>query len=366
VAHPFMRAVRRAADLGASLTEESVSILEPDRLEDDGLQQGVSSPGSRGSWRGIGIALARKALVAIASVITVSMLVFIAIEIVPIDPAMHALGRESTPEQRAAFRERMHLDDPPATRYLRWAGNILRGDFGTSITSGRPIAPLMAQRLGNTAILGLSALVISVVVGIPLAVWAARHRDSPLDTALSVVAIGITSIPEFVLAILMLLVFASQLRWLPVTSTGVAEGNLAGLVLPILVLALAAVAYIFRLARVSIIESLSAPYVRTAILNGFSPNRILWRHVLPNAGAVIVNVIALNAIFLLSGVIVIENVFAYPGIGTLMVQAIQSKDLPIVEAIAVTTAALLVCINMLADGLVLLAVPRLRTTQAGA
>jgi peptide/nickel transport system permease protein len=126
------------------------------------------------------------------------------------------------------------------------------------------------------------------------------------------------------------------------------------------------VAYIFRLARVSIIESLSAPYVRTAILNGFSPNRILWRHVLPNAGAVIVNVIALNAIFLLSGVIVIENVFAYPGIGTLMVQAIQSKDLPIVEAIAVTTAALLVCINMLADGLVLLAVPRLRTTQAGA
>jgi peptide/nickel transport system permease protein len=251
-------------------------------------------------------------------------------------------------------------------RYLRWAGNILRGDFGTSITSGRPIAPLMAQRLGNTAILGLSALVISVVVGIPLAVWAARHRDSPLDTALSVVAIGITSIPEFVLAILMLLVFASQLRWLPVTSTGVAEGNLAGLVLPILVLALAAVAYIFRLARVSIIESLSAPYVRTAILNGFSPNRILWRHVLPNAGAVIVNVIALNAIFLLSGVIVIENVFAYPGIGTLMVQAIQSKDLPIVEAIAVTTAALLVCINMLADGLVLLAVPRLRTTQAGA
>jgi peptide/nickel transport system permease protein len=114
-----------------------------------------------------------------------------------------------------------------------------------------------------------------------------------------------------------------------------------------------------------VIETLAAPYVRTAILNGFSPRRILWRHVLPNAGAVIVNVIALNAIFLLSGVIVIENVFAYPGIGTLMVQAIQAKDLPIVEAVAVVTAVILVTVNLIADGLVLLAVPRLRTRGAG-
>ncbi len=211
----------------------------------------------------------------------------------------------------------------------------------------------------------MTALIVSVVVGLPLAVWAARHRDSPLDLGLSIGAIGITSVPEFVLALLILLLFASQLRWFPVTSTGVAEGEYAGLVLPIVVLSLAAIAYIFRLARVSIVETLAAPYVRTAVLNGFSPNRILWRHVLPNAGAVIVNVIALNAIFLLSGVIVIENVFAYPGIGTLMVQAIQAKDLPIVEAVAVVTAAILVTVNLIADGLVLLAVPRLRTRGAG-
>ena len=182
---------------------------------------------------------------------------------------------------------------------------------------------------------------------------------------MSIGAIAITSVPEFVLALLILLVLASQLRLFPVTSTGVAKGELSGLVLPILALSLAATAYIFRLARVSIIETLSAPYVRTAILNGFSPSRILWRHALPNAGAVIVNVVALNAIFLLSGVIVIENVFAYPGIGTLMVQAIQAKDLPIVEAVAVVTAAILVTVNLLADGLVLLAVPRLRTRRGG-
>jgi peptide/nickel transport system permease protein len=313
----------------------------------------------------IGLALVRRIFVAAATVIAVSMLVFVAIEIVPIDPAMHALGRESTPEQREVFRQRMHLDDPPPQRYLRWSGNLLHGDFGTSVTSGRSVAPLLAQRLQNTAVLGLTALMVSIVVGLPLAIWAARHRDSPLDLGLSIGAIGITSVPEFVLALLILLLFASELRWFPVTSTGVAKGEYAGLVLPILVLSLAAIAYVFRLARVSIIETLSAPYVRTAVLNGFPPSRILWRHVLPNAGAVIVNVIALNAIFLLSGVIVIENVFAYPGIGTLMVQAIQAKDLPIIEAVAVVTAAILVTVNLIADGLVLLAVPRLRARGTG-
>jgi peptide/nickel transport system permease protein len=313
----------------------------------------------------LGFALGRRVAAAAATIAAVSLLVFFAIEIVPIDPAMHALGRESTPEQRAIFRERMNLDDPPVERYLRWSGSLLRGDFGTSVTSGRPVGPLLAQRLQNTAILGTTALVVSIAVGLPLAIWAARHRDSPLDLGLSMGAIAITSVPEFVLALLVLLVFASQLRLFPVTSTGVAEGEWIGLALPILVLSLAAVAYIFRLARVSVIETLSAPYVRTAILNGFAPNRILWRHVLPNAGAVIVNVIALNAIFLLSGVIVIENVFAYPGIGTLMVQAIQAKDLPVVEAVAVVTAAILVTVSLVADGLVMLATPRLRTRELG-
>jgi peptide/nickel transport system permease protein len=314
---------------------------------------------------GIAFALGRRLIVAIATVIAVSILVFIAVEIVPIDPALHALGRESTAEQRELFRERMRLNDPPAERYLRWASQMLRGDFGTSVVSGRPVGPLLAQRLQNTAILGITALVASVALGLPLAIWASRHRDSPLDLGLSIGAIAISSIPEFVLALLILLVLASELRWFPVTSTGVADGELAGLVLPILTLTLAATAYIFRLARVSIVETLAAPYVRTAILNGFSPARILWRHVLPNASAVIVNVVALNAIFLLSGVIVIENVFAYPGIGTLMVQAIQAKDLPIVEAVAVVTAAILVTVNLVADGLVLLAVPRLRTRHGG-
>ena len=151
----------------------------------------------------------------------------------------------------------------------------------------------------------------------------ARRRGSVSDTGLSIIAIALTSVPEFVLALIVLLAGATELNLFPVTSGGIATGHIKALVLPTITLGLGAGAYVYRLARVSIAEALSAPYVRTAVLNGFSPARILWRHVLPNASAVIVNVVALNAIYLVSGVIVIENVFAYPGIGTLLVQAIE-------------------------------------------
>jgi peptide/nickel transport system permease protein len=309
----------------------------------------------------LGLTLGKRLFVAIATVVAVSVLVFAAIEIVPVDPALHALGRDSTPEQRAVFRQRMHLNDPPVQRYLRWAAHMAEGDFGTSVISDRPVGPLVGQRLKYSAILGAVSLLFSIVVGLPLAVWSARHRDSVADLGLSVAAIALTSVPEFVLALIVLLVGATELHLFPVTSSGIITGNVQALVLPTITLGLAATAYVYRLARVSIIETLSAPYVRTAILNGFSPARILWRHVLPNASAVIINVVALNAIYLLSGVLVIENVFAYPGIGTLLVQAILSKDLPIIEAIAVITATMLVATNLIADGLVVLVVPRLRT-----
>jgi peptide/nickel transport system permease protein len=304
--------------------------------------------------------LAKRLVVAIATIIASSLLVFAAVEIVPVDPALHALGRDSTEEQRAAFRERMHLNDPPLERYLRWASLMAPGDFGASVISARPVAPVLAQRIKYSAILAAASLLLSIVVGLPLAMSSARRRGSVSDTGLSIIAIALTSVPEFVLALIVLLAGATELNLFPVTSGGIATGHIKALVLPTITLGLGAGAYVYRLARVSIAEALSAPYVRTAVLNGFSPARILWRHVLPNASAVIVNVVALNAIYLVSGVIVIENVFAYPGIGTLLVQAIESKDLPVVEAVAVVTATLLVTINLVADGIVLLVSPRLR------
>jgi peptide/nickel transport system permease protein len=241
---------------------------------------------------------------------------------------------------------------------------MLHGDFGISVVSRTPIGPELAQRFTLTAVLGLSALLLSVLLALPLAVGSARRSGRAVDVTVSALAIAVSAVPEFVVAIGVIVVFVSGFRLFPVSSNGIADGDLTALVLPVVTLTLGAAAYVFRHARVSVIETLSAPYVRTAVLNGFSPARILWFHVMPNAAVVVVNAVALNAITLLSGVIVVENVFGYPGLGQLLVQALTANDFPKIEAVAVVTTVLLVVINLLADGLVLVLDPRLRTQVA--
>ena len=315
-------------------------------------------------WVPVAVTILRRAALALLTVWIVSVVVFAALNILPADPTTAALGPEATPEMRAAYRRLMNLDLPPIPRYLRWAEGMLRGDFGISVVSRNPIGPELAQRFFLTAILGLSALLLSVMLALPLAVWSARRAGRILDVTVSAAAIAVSAVPEFVIAIGVIVVFVANLRWFPVSSNAIAEGDLRALVLPVLTLTLGAAAYVFRHARVSVIETLSAPYVRTAVLNGFSPSRILWLHVMPNAAVVVVNAVALNAIALLSGVIVVESVFGYPGLGQLLVQAIVANDFPKIEAVAVVTTALLVLINLLADGVVLLLDPRLRTRVA--
>ncbi len=311
----------------------------------------------------VGAVLRRTALAAL-TVWIVSLVVFGALNVLPADPTTAALGPEATPEMRAAYRRLMHLDVPPIPRYLRWAGGMLRGDFGISVVSRTPIGPELAQRFVLTAVLGLASLLLSVMLALPLAVRSARRAGRLLDVTVSAAAIAVSAVPEFVVAIGVIVVFVSGLRLFPVSSNDIAEGDLTALVLPVLTLTLGAAAYVFRHARVSVIETMSAPYVRTAVLNGFSPGRILWFHVMPNAAVVVVNAVALNAITLLSGVIVVESVFGYPGLGQLLVQALVANDFPKIEAVAVVTTALLVVINLLADGAVLVLDPRLRTRVA--
>jgi len=312
----------------------------------------------------IGAMLRRMALAAL-TVWIVSLIVFAALNILPADPATAALGHEATPEMRAAYRHLMNLDLPPGIRYVRWAGGMLRGDFGISVVSRTPIAPELAQRFILTAILGLASLVLSVLVALPLAVLSARRSQSLVDIGISTAAITVSAVPEFVIAIGVVVLFVTILKLFPVSSGGIAQGDLRALVLPVITLTVGAAAYVFRHARVSVIETMGAPYVRRAVLNGFSPNRVLWWHVMPNAIVVVVNAVALNAITLLSGVIVVENVFGYPGLGQLLVQALNGNDFPKVEAVAVVTAALLVAVNILADVAVLLLEPRLRTRVTG-
>jgi len=317
-------------------------------------------------WVRITGTIVRRTAFAALTVWIVSLVVFGALNILPADPTTAALGPEATPEMRAAYRHLMNLDLPPIPRYLQWAGGMLRGDFGISVVSRNPIGPELAQRAALTAVLGLASLLLSVVLALPLAVRSARRAGRLFDVTISAAAIAVSAVPEFVVAIGMIVVFVSGLRAFPVSSNGIAEGDLGALVLPVLTLTLGAAAYVFRHARVSVIETMSAPYVRTAVLNGFSPARILWFHVMPNAAVVVVNAVALNGITLLSGVIVVESVFGYPGLGQLLVQALVANDFPKIEAVAVVTTALLVVINLLADGVVLILDPRLRTQVASA
>jgi peptide/nickel transport system permease protein len=306
-------------------------------------------------------AIAQRALLAVFTVVMVSAVVFVAAELIPQDAALAALGIESTEVQRAAFRERMHLDDPPVQRYLQWANALIHGDPGVSVITGRPIGPELSQRLRVTAMLAGISLLGGVALAFPLAIVAAVRKQGPLDLVVSTIALINTAVPEFIIALGVLFLFAVELKWVPVISVGISSGSAAALILPSVTLALAVGAWIYRFARASIEETLNAPYVRTAILNGFSPARILWRHVVPNASIVIVNVVALNAIALLGGVIVVEAVFSYPGLGRLFLNAISTKDITQMQSISALLAALFVAINFIADGVVVFLDPRLRT-----
>jgi peptide/nickel transport system permease protein len=304
--------------------------------------------------------IAMKLLSGLLTVFVASVVVFLAVEVLPRDPARTALGNESTEQQRAAFRERYGLDDPAVERYTRWAAGMVRGDFGVSIISQRPIADELWPRLSRTAVLAVLAVLISLVIGIPLAVRAARRPGGGFDTSANLASAGVSAVPEFILGLVLVYVFASTLGLFPVLSNLVDRGQWSALVLPALTLGLAAVSYVFRFARVGVIEIADSPFVRAARLRGFSEWRLTWRHILPVAGSAVVNVVALNAIYLLGGVIVVENLFAYPGLGTLLIGGVRDNDLPMIEAVAVVTAALLVVVNFAADAVVTLLNPRLR------
>jgi peptide/nickel transport system permease protein len=302
----------------------------------------------------------KRIAIAALTVWLVSVLVFGAIQLNPTNPAIVALGAQSSKQARLIFEHRMHLDLPPLQRYLQWVGGMLHGDFGTSVINGLPIHDLVMQRLGYTALLAVISIIASTLLALPLAVFAARRVGSAAEVGMTTGAVAISALPDFVLALGVLLIGAVLFRAFPVASSGVVDGDYSGLVLPVITIVLGAAAYVFRLARVSVVETLAAPYVRAAALRGFSRRRVLWGHVLPNASIVVVHVVALNAISLMAGQIIVENVFSYPGLGTLLVQSINNNDLPVIEAVAVLSAGFLVAINLIADGIVQILDPRIR------
>ncbi|MEY3003175.1 MAG: hypothetical protein RLZZ491_351 [Pseudomonadota bacterium] len=305
--------------------------------------------------------LARIAL-GIGLLLIVSLVIFWATELLPGDLATQLLGQSATPETVAALRNQLGLNEPAPLRYWNWLTAALTGDFGVSLANGRPISDLIAARLGNTVFLALYAAALSVPISLILGILAALWRNSIFDRAANAGALTAISFPEFFVAYILVLwlaqtgIFPSMVRINPTTDFG---DRLYMTFLPALTLMLVVTAHMMRMTRAAIINLLASPYIEMARLKGMSPLRIVLRHALPNALAPIINVIALNLAYLITGVVVVEVVFVYPGLGQLMVDAVSNRDIAVVQAVALIFAAAYVALNLIADVLSTITNPRL-------
>jgi peptide/nickel transport system permease protein len=310
----------------------------------------------------------RRVLLGVVTLVLVSLVVFAATQALPSDPARAILGRTSTPESVATLRQQLDLNHSAVYQYTHWLGRFVTGDLGKSLAArGEPVTKVLGKRLENSTFLVFLAAVFSVPLSILLGVIAARRRDGPLDHALSLTVLGFAALPEFVVGIVLVLLLAtSVLHWLPAVSLIPPDDapwqHLKELVLPTVTLVLAVSPYIARIMRASMVEVLESDFVEMARLKGMPERHVLWRHAVPNAIAPAIQVIALNLAYLAGGIVVVEFVFAYPGIGSAFVDAVANRDLPIVQALAVVIAAAYVVFNLLADIATILVSPRLRTS----
>lgn len=307
----------------------------------------------------------RRMLLSAVTLLLVSLIVFSMLEVLPGDVATRILGRDATPESLAVLRDQLGLDRPSAIRYVSWLGGLLSGELGQSLVSSRPISEILAPRIFNTVLLSLYAFVLYLPLTIVPAIIQAMTRDRAPDHAFSIVTLVLLSMPDFLLATILLLAFV---LWIPVMpaislvdeSSSAAE-YLRAMTLPAVTLAIVMAVYAVRMLRDNLIEVLDSDYVRMAELKGLSQTRVLLRHALPNALVPTLNVTALNLAYLVGGVVVVEKVFSYPGFGTLLVDSLQLRDLPVIEATVMIAALVYVAANLVADVAAILLNPRLRT-----
>lgn len=298
------------------------------------------------------------------TLLAVSFLIFAGTEILPGDVAEAILGQTATPEAVASIREELGLDRPAWLRYLLWLSALLQGDLGTFLASRRPIAEMIAGRLENSLFLAGAAAAVAVPLALGLGVIAARWRETAIDKTISVLTLSAISMPEFFIGYGLIFVFAVKLMWVPSLASvhaGLGLGErLAAVALPVATLALVVTAHMMRMTRAAILAVMTSPYIEMAELKGLGRTRVILRHALPNALAPIVNVVVLNLAYLVVGVVVVEVVFVYPGMGQLMVDAVAKRDVPVVQACGMIFASIYVLLNLAADVLAILANPRLR------
>ena len=308
--------------------------------------------------------IALRFLTAALTLLCVSAIIFAAVEILPGDVASNVLGQFSSEEARTVLREQLHLDRPALERYFLWLGNVIHGDLGIALSSRRPISDILWPRVSNTLILSAAAVFLYIPLALFPAVAQALNRNRPLDHVLSTATLVLASIPDFLLALLLLILFVVELPLLPAVSIVTDDTDLAGwlraLILPATALAIVMAVYAARMLRDNLIEVLEAQHVLMARLRGLPERRVLWIHALPNAIVPTLNVTALNFTYLAGGVVIIEKVFGFPGFGSLMIDAIRFRDVPLVEITILIASCVYVLANLFADMAALLLNPKLR------
>lgn len=288
------------------------------------------------------------------TLLVVSLAIFTFTELMPGDMAEMILGQDATEKGLARLREDLGLNRPAHERYLSWIGGMLQGDPGYSYSYNQPIKEIVPRKLWHSAILAVFALLVAVPAAVIAGIWAGVRRDTKVDRLMSMISLVGISIPEFVTGVLLILLFSSGLHLFPSSSIDILLGanpltRPDILVLPTLTLTAVLFAYIMRMTRANVIETMQTDYVRTVILKGLPMRRVILRHVLPNAMLPTITVITVNFGWMLGGLVIVERVFAYPGIGQLLLRAIETHDIPLLEAVALIIAATYSFSNLAAD-----------------
>jgi peptide/nickel transport system permease protein len=308
----------------------------------------------------------RRLALGVLTLFLISLVVFAAVLALPGDAATAILGREATPERVAALRDQLNLNDSVITQYLDWIGGVITGSFGESAATQQPVSELLSDRVVNTGFLVFVAALVAIPLSIGIGVWTAMRRDRAVDHVVSTTALVLAALPEFVIGILLILLFATSVfTWFPAVSLLAPDekawSNLSVVVLPATTLVLAVTPYISRIMRGSMIEVLESEYVTMARLKGLPERTVIWRHAVPNAIVPAIQVTALQLAWMAGGVVVVEFVFSYPGIGSLFIDAVDNRDMPVVQTITLLAAAIYVVLNLLADLATIAVTPRLRT-----
>ncbi|MEJ2456765.1 MAG: ABC transporter permease [Novosphingobium sp.] len=315
-------------------------------------------------WRGPLRLIGKRIALAALTLLLVSAVIFTISSLLPGDAAEELLGQSATPDQVAALRHEMGLDRPGPVRYAQWIRDIAVGNPGHSLVANKPVADIISERLPNTLTLAGLTTLFSVPIAFAIGIWSAITRGQSVDRGLNILTLAMVALPEFLVATIAVLVFSVHLLWLPsitiVPQDPTIGEFLRAYAMPVMVLGVGVIAQLGRMIRAAIIAELDRPYVEMAMLKGVSRSRLIFRHVLPNAVGPIVNAMALSLSYLFGGAIIVETIFSYPGLASLMVNAVTSRDMPLLQACAMIFCATYLLLVLIADTVSILSNPRLR------